>query len=286
MRNLLEAERTPLLQYGCEEICLQQLAGRFIQLAEDEATRRFREQGQSRNWLSDLASELAAALLQVCLTASDANVLLHLGQMFVLSTAQARILLDRARGSSLPTHGRRLLDCGAGDGSVTAQLEPLVHAVCCTEISHSAAVRLRQRGWECRVEEMPCFPADTTPFDLVSCLNVLCRASRPLSLLRRLRSLLSPDGLMIIAIVLPFEPLVLGRNRSSAPPVEHFPRALLRATSFEEGVRAFAELVLGPLGLTVAVVTRVPYYCQGTHGTYYVLDDAVFVVRISPPTAQ
>ena len=67
--------------------------------------------------------------------------------------------------------------------------------------------------------------------------------------------------------------------RTSAPPLEAMPRALGGARSFEAAAVAFAELVLRPLGLVVAAVSRVPYYSRGTHGTYYVLDDAIFACR-------
>lgn len=276
--RLQRAGERPEGRYGCSQSLLPPLRDRFLLLRQDLATWRFLQQGAERDAIRDFFAEIVAALLQLCLTASDANLLCGLGQMFVLSTAQARALLD-ASGS---WRRGKLLDCGAGDGSVTAYLEPLAEKVFCTEVSHVAADRLRQRGWACTVEEVPFY--QETKFDVISCLNVLCRAKRPLTLLRRLRELLNTDGVMLLAIVLPFRPVVLGRARTIAPPLEQLPQKLLAAKSFEAGVSAFAELVLHPLGLFVSVISRAPYYSRGTHGEYYVLDDALFVCRMCPET--
>ena len=176
MRRFLQSvpsqllEPRPRLRYDCDKSGLRNLSQRFVQLACDEATLRFITDGTARHWAAELAAEVLAALRQLCLTAADANLLCELGQMFVLSTEQAQILIDRAGGC-----GRgRLLDCGAGDGNVTAQLAALGFSeVACTEVSNSAAARLREHGWICRAEELPSFAASDEPFDLVSCLNVL-----------------------------------------------------------------------------------------------------------------
>ncbi|KAL1530604.1 hypothetical protein AB1Y20_001504 [Prymnesium parvum] len=274
--RLLQSDPPAAARYHCDARELGALRDRFLQLHPDAATAHFLAQGLERAFLQELAAELAAALLQLCLTAADANLLCGLGEMFVVSTAQARQLLD-ASGSWTRGH---LFDCGAGGGGVTAQLEPLAERVVCSEVSNSAAARLRQRGWQCEVGEIPTQPDGA--FDVVTCFNVLCRAARPLSLLRRLRDMLRPDGVMLLAIVLPFRPAVLGRARSSSSPREHFPQELIAAPTFEEGVLMFSNLVLRPMGLVVSVVSRVPYYSRGTHGEYYVLDDALFACRLKP----
>ena len=45
-------------------------------------------------------------------------------------------------------------------------------------------------------------------YDVVSCLNVLDRCSRPLSLLRQMADKLDSGGLLVLALVFPFEPFV------------------------------------------------------------------------------
>ena len=63
-------------------------AGRFVTLHADAATESFIDQGKARHWLADCAADCVAGLLQICLAATDANLCVGLGQMFVLSTAQ------------------------------------------------------------------------------------------------------------------------------------------------------------------------------------------------------
>ena len=64
------------------------------------------------------------------------------GSMFVFSKQQVRRLLGEQ------AHGR-LLDIGAGDGAVTAQMEPLFEEVAVTEISAPMRKILVRRGYRC-----------------------------------------------------------------------------------------------------------------------------------------
>ena len=57
------------------------------------------------------------------------------------------------------------------------------------------ATRLRERGFACVQTPLP---ATGFTYDLVTCLNVLDRTERPLSLLRRLRELLTPSGVLLV----------------------------------------------------------------------------------------
>ena len=45
-------------------------------------------------------------------------------------------------------------------------------------------------------------------YDIISCLNVLDRCDKPLSLLRSIYNSLSPGGYVLLAVVLPFDPFV------------------------------------------------------------------------------
>ena len=258
--------------YACNLPRLCELGQIFVPLHADAATWEFLT--VEGNCLVDLWAELLLPLVQFCVTTAEAQQLVGKGAMFVLSTEQAATLL-RAGGARSALG--RLLDCGAGDGSVTAQLAPLADEVVCTEVSGLAAARVRSRGWQCTIEEIPA--REHGAFDVVSCLNVVCRAARPLQLLRRLRELLAPGGVLLLAVVLPFDPAVLGCGKTSGAPLEALPSELVDARSFEEGVVALAVHVLRPLGLRVSAVSRVPYYSRGTHGTLYALDDALLVCQ-------
>ena len=45
-------------------------------------------------------------------------------------------------------------------------------------------------------------------FDCISCLNVLDRCDKPVSLLKGFSTLLKPNGVLLLAVVLPFESFV------------------------------------------------------------------------------
>jgi 2-polyprenyl-3-methyl-5-hydroxy-6-metoxy-1,4-benzoquinol methylase len=52
------------------------------------------------------------------------------------------------------------------------------------------------------------WPETGIKFDVVTCLNLLDRCDKPLSLLRELKASLSPGGRVVVALVLPFSPYV------------------------------------------------------------------------------
>ena len=52
-------------------------------------------------------------------------------------------------------------------------------------------------------------------YDLISCLNVLDRCDCPLGMLRQIHGKLRPGGLLLLAMVLPYQPFVeKGRTAS------------------------------------------------------------------------
>ena len=83
---------------------------------------------------------------------------------------------------------------------------------------------LRPRQWHVEELRRQCFPLlldavstdtlnfpkagdDNGRFDLICCLNVLDRCGAPLDLLRQIRSLMSDDSRLLLAVVLPFWPV-------------------------------------------------------------------------------
>ena len=96
--RLTDAQRPVRIRRSCQLPQLGALAACYVLLEADAATQRFIEEGFERHWLHDLAAELAAALLQLCLTAADANLACNLWQMWVLSTSQARALFEASGG--------------------------------------------------------------------------------------------------------------------------------------------------------------------------------------------
>lgn len=114
--------------------------------------------------------------------------------------------LEKLFGGKAPT-GRLLLDVGAGDGNVTAQVATGFQHVYATEASQPMVDRLSSRGYTA-LGDPDCLTDGSLgkgAFDLVMMLNVLDRASKPLSMLRALKTLVKPDtGRILLAVVLPW----------------------------------------------------------------------------------
>uniref|UniRef100_A0A6P7GYT6 Methyltransferase-like protein 9 n=1 Tax=Diabrotica virgifera virgifera TaxID=50390 RepID=A0A6P7GYT6_DIAVI len=113
-------------------------------------------------------------------------------------------------------------------------------------------------------------------FDFISCLNVIDRCDTPLKLLHQMRDALTPNGTLLLAVVLPFSAYVeAGTN--------HKPRELLPISgpNFEDQVKSVIDNVFTPANFEVVSWSRVPYLCEGDlQQSYYWLDDAVFVLKL------
>ena len=121
--------------------------------------------------------------------------------MFVFSSAQFHQLMNIDETWKTDS----LLDLGAGDGQVTKVMESHFNKIYVTEQSPSMRWRLRQMNYE--VLEIDDWTSKT--YDVISCLNLLDRCDKPLSLLQDIHKALNPsEGRLIVAVVLPFSPCV------------------------------------------------------------------------------
>ncbi|XP_034251039.1 methyltransferase-like protein 9 [Thrips palmi] len=242
----------------------------FVRMDCDEETEAFLAdaEAKSESILLQLWYSLVKLLLGWFFTQTSLNGFLGRGSMFVFSAAQFGRLLDGHVGRP----GGRLLDIGAGDGAVTVRIESYFDQVSVTEISAPMRRILARRKY--RILEIDNW-ADDGPWDVISCLNVLDRCSRPTDLLRQIHETLTPGGRAVIALVLPYQPYVeVGENHE---PEERMP---IQGSSFDEQVESFIAHVLDPVGFLVDKWTRLPYLCEGDlNQAYYWLSDAVFVVR-------
>jgi SAM-dependent methyltransferase len=217
----------------------------------------------------------------------DVNGLLGIYPMHVLSQMQWRAIWsavepERARGLTSPDEGvarpifGSLLDIGAGSGDVTQELSPFFEKTTATETSGPMMRRLRKRGFHVVEGDLATQPPLGGTFDVVTLLNVLDRCESPLTLLSAARALVGPGGLLVIALVLPYEPVVL-KNGASMSPRQRLP---IVSTTFEGGASELITLALEPLGLRVELVSRVPYLSGGDAGSpLYELDDLIVVCR-------
>ncbi len=255
------------LHYGCDREALGELGARFAELDLDEAGRSYlrdvleRRHGWWKTKLHGLLTSVASDF--------DVNGLLSMYQMHLLSTEQWRLLLgEDARGS--------WLDIGAGSGDVTAHAAPLFDILVTTEVSWVMSRRLRQRGFACRRVDVSQEVVPGGPYHVVSCMNVLDRCLRPITLLERARDAVEPGGRLMFALALPYNAWVYD-GPSTIDPLEVFDCG---SGSFEQVTRRIGDVVLPSLGLEVERLSRAPYLSAGdTNRALYVLDDAVFVCR-------
>ena len=91
-----------------------------------------------------------------------------------------------------------------------------------------------------------------------------------------MKNSLNPNGIILVALVLPFKPFVEVRNSRQ-------PNQLLslEGSTFIEQAQSFVKLMTS-LGFKLESWTRLPYLCEGdlVHSVYY-LDDAVFLFKKS-----
>ncbi|CAF3491763.1 unnamed protein product [Rotaria sp. Silwood1] len=245
----------------------------FHELHEDEETTKFIEQSQAKsdNIPVQILHSLASSLLTIFIARTSANGLIGRGRMFVYSTAQFKTLLDIDDNEPCPFTS--LLDIGAGDGSVTQRMAGLFQKVYATEISSIMQWRLSNYGYTVlNIEQW-----GDTKFDVITCLNVLDRCEKPLTLLKKIREHLNPNhGRAIITLVLPFKPYFEYKN-------DHHPdeSIVIKGRLPEEQINEFTLNVFHPLGFRLKKLSRLPYLCEGDmERSYYFLSDYIFVLEV------
>lgn len=189
--------------------------------------------------------------------------------MFVYSKDQfhklMKIDINWKRGS--------MIDLGAGDGKVTAVMADSFHKVYATEMSTQMQKHLEHRGYQIiNVDNWT-----EHSYDVISCLNLLDRCDKPMTLLRDMKTALNPDGYAIVASVFPYSPYVEVNTASDFQPTE---KLHITSRSIEEHINQLVKQVFTPCGFSLHSVSRVPYLCEGDLTTsFYVLHDVVFVLR-------
>ncbi|EPY42435.1 DREV methyltransferase [Angomonas deanei] len=220
--------------------------------------------------------------------------------MYVFSTEQARRLLrpvgvsleEYEAGKGTEAKFEKLLDIGAGDGGVTAKLEPLmgdVRNIFATEYSRTMRWRLGRRGYTVLGHENPFEKVNPTTqqperssYDLIALLNVLDRIDTPLDILQNIHASLTPSGYLLLAVVLPWCPFV-EEGKRQVRPSQSLPMdggKCCEGAKFEDSFSRLVENVLEPAGFELVRWTKLPYLCQGNLKLEYaVLHDAVMVLR-------
>lgn len=191
--------------------------------------------------------------------------------MFVYSSSQFRTLLDIDSRKLSPFNS--LLDIGAADGSVTERMSTIFNEIYVTEMSNMMRWRLSRKGYTVLdIDEW-----GNRTFDVITCLNVLDRCEKPISLLKQIRRHLNREnGRLIVGLVLPL-------NQYFEYNANHRPEEFLEidAHTAEEQINQLLKRVFQPLGYRLKKFTRLPYLCEGDlERSYYFLFDYLFVFDI------
>ncbi|KAM4623419.1 protein-L-histidine N-pros-methyltransferase isoform 2-T2 [Polymixia lowei] len=245
----------------------------FVQSHLDSDTQAFlRRSGEKSGWLfTQFYHSFVSTVLSPLVSRTSINGFLGRGSMFVFSADQFQRLLH----ITPEWRAERLLDLGAGDGGVTEVMGAHFREVYATEVSLPMRWHLQRKNY--KLLGLDEWEQMEFKYDLISCLNLLDRCDNPLDLLRGIRRSLVPGtGRVILAVVLPFQPYVEIGGRWQRPK-EHL---RVKGKTWEEQVTILSNDVFQGVGFEVEAVTRLPYLCEGDmYKDYYVLDDAVFVLK-------
>jgi SAM-dependent methyltransferase len=260
--------------YRCHlEQLTPELASSWRGLNPDRETRDFLAESRrkSDNVCLQLFYAVVYTVLCVFVSLTDINGLLGRGRMFVFSMEHIRSLLP----PSFPPPSL-VLDVGSGDGHVTDKLRTCLGPEVTIHVTEASSVMRRVLGKKgYKVLDMETWHRQSNLYDIISCLNVLDRCDRPLSMLREFHSQLRDGGLLILAVVLPFKPFVEKGARQTQPS-ECLP---VRGGKWEEGVCDLVSEVLQPLGFSLMSLSKLPYLCEGDlHSDFFALQDAILVL--------
>ncbi|XP_009975484.1 PREDICTED: methyltransferase-like protein 9 [Tauraco erythrolophus] len=244
----------------------------FVQSYLDQGTQIFLNNSiEKSGWLFiQLYHSFVSSIFSLFMSRTSINGLLGRGSMFVFSPEQFQRLLK----INPEWKSHRLLDLGAGDGEVTKVMSPHFEEIYATELSETMIWQLQKKKY--RVLGINEWQNTGFQYDVISCLNLLDRCDQPLTVLKDIRSVLEPTrGRVILALVLPFHPYVENGGKWEKPSEV----LEIKGHTWEEQVNSLPE-VFRKAGFAIEAFTRLPYLCEGDmYNDYYVLDDAVFVLK-------
>jgi hypothetical protein len=266
LARLLDRLGQPALEYGVNMARWpDSMKTRFVELGPDQALFDYLERVSATR--ASPGRTRLQRLMRLALSDYDANALLEMYPMHLLSTAQAGELLGRPRGG-------RLLDVGAGSGDVTAALQPLFENTEVVETSWGARKRLRALGYVCHSYDVAELGIRGDGYDVVALLNVLDRADHPLTLLEKCRSYMTSETRLLLSLPLPYRPHVYA-GVITREPKEHLS---VLGNNFSDAVLRLVQNVLPVQGLVVERFTRLPYLSGGDSSRAMTVLDAAVVV--------
>ena len=172
----------------------------FVQMNCDSETQQFLDvcYEKSDQYFTHLFHSIARTFLCLFMSSTSVNGLLGRGSMFVFSDSQFKqlsaeyldlntnsielSLVENSNKFSINSNSDKiLLDLGAGDGKVTEIMAKYFGKTFTTEISPIMRKILTKKGFQ--VLEIDEWDKNGRTYDMISCLNVLDRCDKPLTML-------------------------------------------------------------------------------------------------------
>uniref|UniRef100_A0A914LUJ5 Methyltransferase-like protein 9 n=1 Tax=Meloidogyne incognita TaxID=6306 RepID=A0A914LUJ5_MELIC len=223
-----------------------------------------------------------ASILSLFFTKTNINGILGRGNMFLFSHNFLQKFLNFPPDWN--SSDKRLIDIGAGDGTITLVFQLFFKHVTAVEASKVMEWRLAQHHFKIlSVDKWP----QSGPYDLICALNLLDRHYAPTQLLKNLHSLALSNGcFLLLSVVLPLNFYVEFNlnGRGTQQDLLLLPFSKTNKNSFEEHAEILVNEVLIPAGFEIVRWTKLPYFSEGDLArAYYKLDDAVFLLKAIKP---
>lgn len=269
------------------------ISSRYIELSCDEPTTQFLIQcceEYNSSYISSyyIKNAFIKPLMKTYYNHTDCNGILGTGSMFVCSTQQGKLLLDKHINNT-HTNDTILLDIGAGDGNVTLQLKPLFNTVYTTEVSDRMVHKLQA------IHQFNCYQTTDIHYifkdikqhhnnispSVITLFNVLDRCDHPIQLLRDIYNNMSSTSILLLAVVLPLKPSVENSDGTWSAPIQSIvTRGYTCCSTYEDSLTGLIDDIILPIGYTLQSISRVPYISAGdTVKPFYVLQDALIVLQ-------
>merc|ERR1712037_11334 len=257
-----------------------QIKKTFITLSKDEATEDFIKWSKERTeqFFLQLFYDVTAPFMKIFTTKTTTNAILGRGEMFVVSKEQLMKMLPDVYAENPDHKFKNWIDLGAGDGGALIRGPSLMtEKMSTTEICPVMRKRLEWRGFT--VEDTDNWDQTETKWDVISMLNLLDRAAYPDMFLDKAYDALAPDGILIIAIVLPYRPYVERGGTIANKPYADVHKFISPSRKYVDQVDRFIKAV-EKKGFKHTTWSSVPYLCEGDRTIgYYSLKDTIIVFR-------
>jgi len=191
---------------------------------------------------------------------TESNAILGTGKMFLLSKDHIKILFN---GYTF----KNMLDIGAGDGNVTEQFTSFIRGggITCTETAANMIKVLKTKGYSIQDDI-------SGEYELVTCLNVLDRCDKPITILKEILKV--KKRFAMLSIVLPFK----GFYNSGKKQCKQLEEVIGCFKEWEESVHRLSKLFI-ELGFKIEKISRIPYLSEGDfRQEMYYLDTVIFIL--------